>query len=378
MDTLPLLCRIPLLPGESLRSYLVRLAAANCYAPATLTWLCNKHLAEMGLHGDLTYLQHPETFVVLVSLSRLTPRELADASVHYFARAPVLAKMESPSIYLSDGAPFQLLDQRMRSRYLLRDHDAQFCPDCLREAAYHRLDWIPADVLACLKHQRLLLNRCPGCHARVSVQDVVRCQCSACGANLTNATTDHTLEPFGLFAQRTIRVWWGLDVPAAASTAWTLPDQPVHILHQLFEMLQDSIKAETSVAPTQTDQYNVQLRAFKALADWPTGFRDFLRKRLEREVRLHSYCHWCDFSEPVYLRGGSSFAFWVRRFEDWPMFDFAQEAVDRFAAENNIQVEPTGWWNPRILIEADEELQRIARPLAEKGLKRITRMMESL
>lgn len=181
-----------------------------------------------------------------------------------------------------------------------------------------------------------------------------------------------------MFVQRTVQAWWGLDVPAAASTTWTLPDQPVPILHQLLEMLQDSIKAETSVAPTPSKQYNVQLLAFKALTDWPMGFRDFLRKRLEREVRLHSYYHWCDFGKPVYLRGDSSFAFWVLRFEDWPMFGFVQEVVDRFAAENNIQVEPKGGWNPCILIEADEELQKIARPLAEKGMERIVRIVESL
>ena len=127
--------------------------------------------------------------------------------------------MGGSSINLSDGDPLQLLDPRIRSRYLLPDHRAQFCPDCLREATCHLLDWTLSDVLACLKHQRVLLDSCPVCHAWVQVQDVVQCQCRECGANLTNATTNYILEPFDVLAQRTIRAWWGLDVPAATSTA---------------------------------------------------------------------------------------------------------------------------------------------------------------
>ena len=373
----PLLCRIKLLPGESLWSYLGRLAAANCYGPSILTRLCDKHLAALGLRGSLTYPKSPETFDVLASLSRLTPRELANASVHYFARAPLWAEMKSSGIYLSDGDPFQLLDTRIRSRYLLRAHCVQFCPDCLREAAYHRLDWTLKDVLACLKHQRLLLNRCHNCHALARVQDVVRCQCHECGADLADAATDCVLEPFGMFTQRTIQAWWGLDVPAADSTTWTLPDQPVHVLHRLFEILMDSIKAATPIASKPSDRYQVQLRAFRALADWPTGFCDFLRGCLEHEVRLHSYYCWCDFSGPVYLRNDSSFAFWICGFRNWPTLDFVQAAVDRFLAENNVQV-CSECRSTRILVEADEDLQRIARPLAQRGLERIARLMESL
>ncbi len=42
----PLLCRSPLLPDESLPSYLARLAAANGYEPSSiLTTICNKHLS---------------------------------------------------------------------------------------------------------------------------------------------------------------------------------------------------------------------------------------------------------------------------------------------------------------------------------------------
>jgi hypothetical protein len=374
----PLLCRVSLLPDELLGSYLARLAAANCYEPSSiLTRLCSKYLAGLGLRDNLAHPKHPETYDILASLGCLTPRELANASVHYFAQAPILAKMENSSIYLSDGASFQLLDSRIRSRYLLRDHHVQLCPDCLRELAYHRLNWTLTDVLVCLKHQRLLLDHCPDCHAWVRIQDVVRCQCSKCGADLTDATTDDFLEPFGVFAQRIIRAWWGLDVLEADNVAWKPPDQKVYVLHRLFETLLDSIKAETSVARTPLDRYKVQLRAFKALTDWPKGFCDFLRGRLEHEVRIHSCRCWCDFSRPVYLRNDSSFAFWICGIQNWPGFGFIQEAVDRFLAKNNVEVHADSWSN-RILVEADEELQRIARPIAQRAMERVSKIVERL
>ena len=375
----PLLCRIPLLPGESLGSYLTRLAAVNCYdPPSLLTRLCGRRLGVKSLRRrSLIHPNRAEIFEVLASLGGLTPRELANASIHYFARAPVLARMSNSTITLSDGAPLQLLDPRSRSRYLSPEHCARFCPDCLREAAYHRLDWTPQDIWACLEHRRFLLNQCPECNRWVSVRDVVQCQCETCGADLTDAAPGHSLEPFDIFAQRTIRTWWGLDVPEAASGDWSLLDQPVPTLHHLFGMMQESIEAEKSASRTVPGRYNVQRQAFKALADWPTGFCDFLRARLEHQVRIRSYDSWCDFSSPVCLRDNSPFAFWICGLPSWPRFGFVQEAVDRFFVENNIQVE-SEYAKTYYIIEADEELQEIARPIAEMVRKRIAKIVESL
>jgi hypothetical protein len=243
----PLLCRVSLLPDESLLSYLSRLAAANCYEPfSLLTRLCDRYLATLGLRDNLAYPKHPETFDVLASLTRLSPRELANASVHHFARAPILTELERSSIYLSDGDPLQLLSASTRSRHLLRAYHAQFCPDCLREAAYHRLAWMLKDVSGCLKHQRVLADRCQNCHSWVPVRDVARCQCSRCGADLTTVVTDSILEPFGSLAQKAVQVWWGLDTSSADRVVGMLPKQPSPTLHQLFGWLMDSIETTWS------------------------------------------------------------------------------------------------------------------------------------
>jgi hypothetical protein len=378
----PLLCRAALLPDESLLSYLSRLAAANCYeSPAMITKLCDRYLAALGLRDNLAYPQHPETFDVLASLTRLSPRELANASVHHLAQAPLLTKLESPRIYLSDGEPFQLLNTPMRSRYLLRADRAQFCPDCLREAAYHRLSWMLKDVSGCLKHQCVLVDHCQSCHSLVQVQDVVRCQCGECGVDLTSAATDCLLDPLGLFAQRTVQAWWGLVTPPVDRVVGTLPKQPPPTLYRLFQWVRDSIEARRShnrqFDRAVSDQHMVQSLAFKALTNWPIGFCDFLRKHLEWEVRMYSYLHCCDFSEPVYLRNGSSLAFWICEFQHWPEFSFVQEAVDRFLAANNIQVY-SDYWSTRIRLEADEDLQKIARPIVQMVLERLAELIEAL
>lgn len=375
----PLLCRIPLLPGESLWSYLARLVTANCYdPPSMLTRLCARRLGAKSLHANsLIHPYRPEIFDVLASLGDIAPRQLADASIHFFARAPVLAEMRSSSITLSDNVPLRLLDPRMRSKYLSPDHRVQFCPDCLREAAYHRLEWMPTDILACLEHRRLLLNRCPACDALVSVREVVDCQCEECGADLTDSAPGYVLESFDIFAQRTICAWWGLDVPEVPRADWSLPDQSVPTLHRLFEIAQNSIRAERTAFQTVSDRYIIQLQAFKALADWPTGFYDFLRARLEHQVRIRSYDSCCDFSRPVCLRKDSPFAFWMCGVQDCPGIGFVQDALDRFLVENNIRVE-SEYGKIYYIIEADEGLQEIARPIAKEASERMAKMMESM
>lgn len=364
----PLLCRGLLLPGESLLSYLNRLAAVNCYEPASiLIKVFDKHLAALGLRDNLAYPKHPETFDMLASLTCLSPRELANASVHYFAHAPILTKMERSRIYLSDGAPFQLLSRLIRSRHVLWADYAQFCPDCLREAAYHHLAWMLKDVSGCLKHQRILANCCQNCRFPVHIRDIARGQCSECDADLTSMATDPIWEPFGLSAQRTIQVWWGLDAPSVDGIIETLPQKPPPTLYRLFGWVMNSVKTRWSQSMrfirTPSGHHRVQSLAFKALTNWPMGFYDFLCEFLEDEVRRHNYRYCCDFNGPVYLRIKSAFAFWICGFQDRPEFSFVQEAVDRFLVVNNIRI-CSDYGSTPIYLKADEGLRKITCPIA--------------
>lgn len=380
----PLLCRGPLLPDESLPSYLARLATSNRYEPPSiLTKLCDQYLAALGLRDRLDRPKHPQTLEMLAALTCQPPRDLALASVHRFSQAPVLARTEEPRRYLSDGYPVQLLSTSIRLRYFLEPEHARFCPDCLREAAYHRLTWMLRDVSGCLKHQCVLVDRCQHCHALIHIQDIARCQCGKCGASLARAAPECTqMEALGVFAQRTLQIWWGVDVPPPIDeTEWTLPELPVPTLYQLFERLVDSILARRSYTyrfnQTLLDQHTVQILAFKALTNWPLGFCAFLRECLEYEVRLHSYSYAWDFSEPTDLRNDSMLAFWVYNPHDLPGSSFVQKAVERFLAENGVTVYPN-CWRRRICVNADEDLQKIARPIAQRGAERLAKALKRL
>ena len=92
---------------------------------------------------------------------------------------------------------------------------------------------------------------------------------------------------------------------------------------------------------------------------------------------MQSYYCRCDFSEPAYLRSDSTFAFWICGIQKWLTPGFVQEAVDRFLAQNNVQVHAVPR-KTRILVEADEELQRIARPIAQRAMDRVSKLVERL
>jgi len=374
-----LLCRPALLPDESWGSYLHRLAAANGYEPfSLLTKVCTLRLAELGVRDNLMRPKRAETFVVLATLTRLTPHELALASVHAFAQAPIWTHhMETVHLDLGDGTSLPLLSSLLRSRHILRPEAAQFCPTCLREAAYHRRAWMLADVAACLRHQRLLHSCCPHCQAWVGVANIVRCQCGKCGADLSGVPREEMLTSQGLSAQRILRAWWGLEVPTAESDLVSLPSQPSHVLYPLFVMLLQAVEPGVSKHTPPTERYRGQTAAVGALDDWPRGFCAFLRARLEDDVRLYSYRYGYDFRNPVFLDRQAALNFWLTFFQDYPRLNFVQAAVERFLEENNMQV-CSNSWKTRVRVTADEELQKIARPIAKKVHERLAKLVESL
>lgn len=386
-DSPPLLCRSPLFPGESLPSYLNRLTIANGYEPVSLfTTVCNKRLARLGIKDNLERPTHPETFDMLGSLTGLEPRELANVSVHRFAQAPVLSRVERQKIHLSDELPFLLLSRPIRSRYLWRKEWAQFCPKCLREASYHRLSWMLQDISACLDHQCLLVTRCRDCDAGVSIRSIVQRRCERCGGDLVNVAL-HAIrdDPLGLFAQQTIQLWWGLIDSPPDHLGWVLPEQPVPVLHRLFEWLAGSSETKWQREhPRQfvngpSDRFTIQKMAFAALVDWPRGFHEFLQDWLEYEVLLHSYRHCCDFCEPAYLRTDSSFAFWVSGFENLTGFEFVQAAVDQFLVEYDVQVHHDSLsGHTRICVKANARLQQIAERIARREMARLHEILSRL
>ncbi len=146
-----LLCRSPLQPGESLLSLLARLSELNLYPNlTTVVEICRERLTEPD---NVVRPTKVETYDILAELVGIDADELHAASVHRFAATITPPNYKNQSISLPSGREVHVsykyrLHENMRSV-----RDLQFCPLCLKEAAYHRLCWMPFATSVYLNHQ---------------------------------------------------------------------------------------------------------------------------------------------------------------------------------------------------------------------------------
>lgn len=361
----PLLCRRPLLPGESLPSYLQRLAVANGYTPPLiLARFCRQQLAQQGNHDNLEHPRQPATFALLAALTGCTPQELAAASSHCFAQSFILNSQATAPIHLADGTALRCLPSHTRARYLWPTQYAQFCPYCLQEAVYHRRIWLLRDVCGCVKHHCLLVNHCEDCGASVAIQDVAWGHCPQCNAPLTQMTTAAPpLSPLGLLAQQILQAWWGAQPVPIEHAEWALPEQTPSSLYYLFKLLRNSIEIRRGLdrysATTLANQQLVQSLVFKALVNWPAGFYDFLQECLHYDVCWYSYRHGYTFSQPVYLYNSSSLTFWTCGLPHWEEFDFVRVALAPFLQAQNLQIVQVSG-NMRLCVKVKPERAQLA------------------
>jgi hypothetical protein len=288
---LPLVVRRPLGPGESLHSYLVRLADLNRYPLGTLLGLGLRYDTELGPRLDNAfYPKQAATYQRLASLTRLSPAALYRATPHRYAALLALARPKVRTMTIAGlGEVPALTEDRP---YMLRDaRQAQFCPACLREVACHRVCWTPVLVLACLRHRCLLVSRCPGCGGAVSLASVAEARCRRCHTALARAQTLALPEaPPGVFAQRTLLAWLeGRPAPAGSWSA-SFPPQPPAVLYYLAVRLLAAILVRINPHVTwktrrlcddltPLELYALWARAFRALLGWPEGFYQFCEAR---------------------------------------------------------------------------------------------------
>jgi hypothetical protein len=318
---LPLVVRRPLGPGESLHSYLIRLANLNQYPLTALFNLALPYETASGRRLDNAfYPKHPETYQRLASLTRLSPAALYRATPHRYAALLALSRPKVKTITVPGlGEVPALTDDRP---YMLRGgQQAQFCPDCLREAAYHRLGWMPVLVLACLRHRRLLVSRCPGCGQAVSVASVAEAGCRQCHTSLTRARAPALpADRFGQFVQRTLLAWLeGQPAPATRWAASLPPQRPaalyylaVRLLTAILDRINPNVSWKTKRLCqdlTPPELLALWTRAFRALVGWPEGFYQFCETRSLEALLRESGPAVAAFSGPFRLTA-NVFAAW--------------------------------------------------------------------
>lgn len=231
------------MPGESLLSLLTRLEQLNLYPPSTLFTLAR------ALRPEASRPWRTDTYTRLATLTQRTPVDLYAATVNRWAfvllppgrtrhtvalplaiphishnphrstpTAFWLGAASGPESATDPGSPAQETVELPTLRHgTLKAHtrprqSAQYCPECLAEAPYHRLAWSSLLVTLCTRHARLLLTRCPGCSRAVNTRDVLAAQCATCEASLADAPphpADDFIRnhPYALQAQLTVLDW---------------------------------------------------------------------------------------------------------------------------------------------------------------------------
>lgn len=178
--------RIPkIYPDEFLPSYLHRTAHANSYdAYGIFKSVINDRTCLYGEKENLDNPIRPETYSVIERLCGLPEGEAILHTVHIYSDILVPFEKEPEFITMSTGENVYLSSHETCRRSCRSIKQAAFCPSCLVEAAYYRLDWHLLSTTACLKHDILLVDCCDVCGSVLSVSDIVNCHCSKCNFDL--------------------------------------------------------------------------------------------------------------------------------------------------------------------------------------------------
>lgn len=338
-----LLNRRPLEPGESLPSLLARLQIANYYRrSAAIASLCHPHLPP----GEYLYLpQFAETWRVLATVTGLPAADLYEATLHRYVAAVVLPGETVPIVSLPDGKRVPVVSDRMRRLLSRPVQDAHYCPSCLANGSYHRLNWLNLLVAVCSEHACLLQRGCPNCSQKLPVSAIVIGRCPGCEYDLATASpTSVNDDLWGRWAQYYLQSLLG-DIPTPPEPVQVaIPDQPASILLELLAgiatavaRLPEALLHEPPFAgsfsapsaprevPTPTYGYRIYATALQAVARWPHSFHEFLETYRQRpDVSVGQVTDEFD------LLYGS----WLEKRWGRPEFAFVQEAFDDFLVAN--------------------------------------------
>ncbi|MCC6607211.1 MAG: TniQ family protein [Anaerolineae bacterium] len=299
----PLLYRPPILPEETLPSYLYRLASANLLSPNQLEALIVSHLKTQD---NVKRLLRADSIDVLAKLTGLEPYKIFWASEH--SLVTLLEDLDDQGLYetvtLDSGFSFPLLTLNATSAHLRWVSFSQFCPYCLREAAYQRRAWRVRKVAACIHHQCLLVDQCPNCQSYLLEQDIIKATCRNCLYPLAEAAAfDLSCDQEGLASQRLLYFW----LNAGPQVRLHLPLVTPRLLYLLAsQMIETTLKVRHGLeglhpipsintpytwrehGPSSKHAYVLWATAIKAMLDWPVNFHQFLEHRVNADISGYS------------------------------------------------------------------------------------------
>lgn len=345
----PLLRRRSLLPGESLPSLLIRLSNANYYDPPSI--VIGLALTQKGGNKYYTSIFRdlsPTILEYLKALTKLSSLALYSSTYHRFT--PIITSSEVNLKFLElDNASMPLFTGNITQLHMRSEFAVQFCPECMKNLAYHHLIWTPAVVAVCLQHKCLLINCCPHCGRSIEIEALLKMYCARCKGNLTDALPIQVQnDEFGLFSQYVLQSWL-IGNEIICFDKYFLPKKPMktlyHLIYGLSMVLMQAksdlpylhhLRIETHftaitkemILPALTPYqiYCLYATAFKAVVNWPQSFYDFLDAYLGglTKDKPVTFLIKLDFDN-LYT--------WLEGYWHDPAFTFVQEAFNYYFIE---------------------------------------------
>ncbi|MBZ0283498.1 MAG: TniQ family protein [Anaerolineae bacterium] len=345
-DTSSLLInRPPLMPHESLSSYVYRLAVANYYEPVSMF----TGLIRVETNGDrlsIDQVTHPKVYHRLSLLTGIDIENLHRATSHRFAPILTPPNQHIGSLVVDFSVSLPIMSRGISTSHIRSMFGRQFCPLCLKDAAYQRVNWLPMAAAICLEHQCLLVTACPSCGQQIMSEDICQARCKRCLTNLSEApviSVKH--DELGLLSQEVIQSWlmgvqgkdeeYGLPLQSPRTLfrvmdglrlTSLLPGPEWIYLHRPpnnIDTLEPVNHKKSSLTPAQS--YSLFATAFKTLMDWPSNFYAFLDAYQARNGRTQNRVIYDDF--------GTFYATWLeRRWRDSEMI-FVQDTFNDYLVE---------------------------------------------
>lgn len=302
--TMRFLVRPKVRDRESLASHLVRVSKMNGYVdPFDSRRVWRDYLVDFDCGNESLMLPlRQETALTYCQLADIEVMVFIGMTPHRFAAGMLppdkVAMQKLSSRSGPDRVHLRLIMKTAQvSRHLRPENRAAYCPMCLREGVYHRVDWQPRVVTMCAEHGCYLRELCPDCKAFVGVADVAWGCCRKCGARLAAAPyeqVDATSVEYK--SQRILRGWLHRD--GSEDDLGVPSDQmaePMNALYYLVLALRTVLMSDTRVldtlgfglgetVPVHVEHHvsepklnaRVLAAAYHALTGWPTNFHRLL------------------------------------------------------------------------------------------------------
>jgi hypothetical protein len=149
-----LINRPKIIEGESISSYIHRLAKAN-------------HHVSISSFST----------VFDISVLKINNNDLGDSVLE---KVSVLTKQNIDDLKRSTTSQYKQRWGTMQYNKLIMKNKIKFCPECVEEEIHHQLIWTLHPVTFCIKHECMLIDRCPDCDQRVLMTTFMKGQCE-CG-----------------------------------------------------------------------------------------------------------------------------------------------------------------------------------------------------